>query len=89
MTTTTTRPLYEIANEILADIRTQYAGKAEPNWLGYAMPYLEPMLSLYSIEDNYYYDSGKSVVLYALSNLGQWRGEKARAIKAELKALVA
>jgi hypothetical protein len=53
------------------------------------MPYLEPMLSLSSIDDDYYYDSGRSVVLYALSNLGQWRGEKARAIKAELKAMVA
>ena len=33
-------------------------------------------------------DRWAQFVLYALSNLSGWRGEKARAIKAELKALV-
>lgn len=85
---TTTRPLYEIASDIIDDIRAQYAGKPDPNWLGYAMPYLQPMLELDSINDDYYYDSAESVVLYALANLQQWRGETARAIKAELKAML-
>ena len=33
-------------------------------------------------------DRWAQFVLYALSNLSGWRGETARAIKAELKALV-
>ena len=49
------------------------------------MPYLKPMLSLTTVNENYGYDSGESVVLYALSNLSQYRGENARAYKAELK----
>lgn len=53
-----------------------------------AEPYLRAMLSLDSIEDNYYFDSGDSVVRYFLANAGTWRGEDARRIKAELKALL-
>jgi hypothetical protein len=85
--TTTTRPIYEIASDIIDDIRAQYAGKPDPAWLGYAMPYLQPMLQLDKITDQYYYDDAESVVLYALSNLQQWRGETARRIKAELKGM--
>ena len=84
----TIRPLYEIADDIFNDIRAQYAGKPDPSWLGYARPYLEPMLSLDKITDSYYYDSASSVVMYALANLQQWRGDTARKIKAELKALL-
>lgn len=77
------RPLSEIAGEIRAD----YAGKGKfvP---GPAEPYIAAMESLSGIEDNYYADSGESVVRYALSNLSTWRGEKAKEIKAELKALL-
>jgi len=53
----------------------------------YAEPYLEAMLSLNSINDNYYFDSGKSIVLYFLSNASGFRGEAAKRIKAELKQL--
>lgn len=73
------RPLYEIAREI----RKTWT-KVSP----YAEPYLEAMESLNSINDNYYYDSGKSVVLYFLSNASTWRGEDARRIKNELKQMV-
>ena len=72
------RPLYEIAREI----RKTWT-KVSP----YAEPYLEAMQSLDSINDNYYLDSGKSVVLYFLSNASTWRGEDARRIKAELKEM--
>jgi hypothetical protein len=44
------------------------------------------MRSLYSINDKYVYDSGKSVVLYFLANASTFRGEAAKALKAELKA---
>lgn len=73
------RPLYKIAVEI------------RDNWenVNYAAePYLEAMEALNSVHDNYYCDSGKSVVLYFLANASSWRGDVARRIKAELKALV-
>lgn len=72
------RPLYEIAREIR---------KAWTKVSPYAEPYLEAMESLNTIDDNYYLDSGKSVVLYFLSNANTWRGEDARRIKAELKQM--
>jgi len=74
----TTRPLYEIAREIKQDWTKVYFG---------AVPYLDAMSTLDSIEDNYIMDSGKSIVLYFLSNAGMWRGEVARTIKKELKAM--
>ena len=74
------RPLYEIAN----DIRNDWT-KVSP----YALPYLEAMEDLYSIEDRYLFDSAKSVVLYFLSNATGWKGEVAKSIKSELKDMVA
>jgi len=53
-----------------------------------AKPYLEAMLDLDQITDNYMADSGKSVVLYFLANAANYRGPKARELKAELKALL-
>jgi len=75
---TTTRPLYVIASEIRKDWKKVYFG---------AVPYLDAMSTLDSIEDNYIMDSGKSIVLYFLSNASTWRGETAKRIKAELKAM--
>lgn len=73
------RSLATIAREIRADwTKVNYAAK----------PYLDAMASLDSVHDSYGYDSGKSVVLYFLSNAATWRGDKAKAIKAELKAMV-
>ena len=72
------RPLHVIAKEIRDDWK---------NVSVHAKPYLEAMATLDSIKDNYIYDSGKSVVLYFLSNASSWRGEKARAIKKELNLL--
>lgn len=50
-----------------------------------AVPYFDAMLSLDSIDDRYIEDSGLSVVLYFLANAQQYRGDKAKMIKAELK----
>ena len=50
-----------------------------------AKPYLEAMGSLESVKSAFGYDSGKSVVLYFLSNASAWRGETAKAVKLELK----
>ena len=75
---TTARPLYEIANEIRKDWKKPYFG---------AKPYLDAMACLNSINDNYGWDSAKSIVLYFLGNASTWRGETAKRIKAELKAM--
>jgi hypothetical protein len=52
-----------------------------------AKPYLSAMAGLDSIDDQYGYDDARSIVLYFLSNASSWRGENAKRIKAELKAL--
>jgi len=67
---------------IALDIRKEWA---KVNYA--AKPYLDAMLELNSINDKYYNDSAKSVVLYFLSNAASFRGERAKALKAELKAL--
>ena len=51
-----------------------------------AEPYLEAMEELRSVNDKYFYDTGKNMVLYFLANAQTWRGEVAREVKAELKA---
>ena len=73
-----TRPLHEIAREIRNDWKRPYFG---------AEPYLDAMFSLDSITDNFMYDSGHSVVLYFLANAQTWKGDTARRVKAELKAM--
>ncbi len=78
MSTETTEPrsLNIIAREIHADWK-------KVNFA--AVPYLDAMHDLQSVEDNYYHDSGRSIVVYFLANAGTWRGEVARRVKAELK----
>ena len=78
-TTKLKRPIYQIANEIRADWKP-----VSPH----ARPYLEAMFFLYDVSDYYFSDSGKSVILYFLSNASTWRGETARRIKEELKNIV-
>lgn len=78
-TKTNVRSLRVIASEIRNDWK-----KVSP----YAVPYLDAMATLDSINDNYYFDSGKSIVMYFLGNASTWRGEKAREIKKELKAML-
>jgi hypothetical protein len=74
----TTRPLRDIAAEIRSDWRNvNYA----------ASPYLAAMSTLDSINDSYGMDTGKSIVLYFLSNATTWRGDVARQVKAELRAM--
>ena len=73
------RPLHTIARDIRKDwLKVNYAAK----------PYLDAMSSLSSINDAFYHDSAKSVVRYFLSNASTWRGDTAKAIKAELKAML-
>jgi hypothetical protein len=78
-TVTATRPLSVIARDIRAHWPKVYFG---------AVPYLQAMAQLGSINDKYYEDSARSVVNYFLANAGTWRGDDARRIKAELKSMV-
>lgn len=78
MSVVTIRPLCEIASEIRRDWK-------KVNFA--AEPYLSAMSSLNSIQDSYGYDSGKSIVLYFLSNASSWKGEVAKRVKAELKKM--
>lgn len=73
-----TRPLYEIASEIRKDWKNVYFGAA---------PYLNAMATMESVQSQYGYDSGQSIVLYFLSNASSWRGEVAKRVKKELKEL--
>ena len=76
--TTPTRTISEIAKEIAKDwTNVNFAAK----------PYLAAMRSLNTVNDNYGMDDGKSIVIYFLCNATAWRGETARRVKAELKAL--
>ena len=78
-TTTEKRSLSTIAGEIRKDWGSRtYFG---------ARPYIEAMSCLDSIEDSYGCDDARGIVLYFLANAGTWRGETAKRIKAELKAL--
>ena len=72
------RPLHRIARDIINDWR-----KPSP----YALPYIQAMAELQSITDNYWLDSAHDIVARFLANAGSWRGDTARAIKAELKQL--
>jgi hypothetical protein len=70
------KSIAQIAGIILQDWKkVNYAAK----------PYLEAMVRLSDINNNIGYDSGKSIVLYFLSNASGWRGETAKAVKIELK----
>jgi len=49
-----------------------------------AVPYIDAMYSMQSIKDNYGADPGSMIVAYFLANARQWKGETAKAVKAEL-----
>lgn len=73
------RALNVIALEIRKDWRKVNYG---------AIPYLDAMMCLNSINNHYGWDSGDSIVRYFLANAGSWRGETAKRIKAELRAML-
>jgi hypothetical protein len=50
-----------------------------------ARPYLDAMRSLNSFDESFGMDSGRSIGAYFMSNASQFRGPKAKALKAELK----
>ena len=70
---------------------SEIAGEIESTWANVnyaARPYLDAMHSLSSVRDYFGSDSADSVVIYFLSNARAYRGDDAKRIKAELKAMV-
>ena len=79
---TTARPLHVIAREI----NTAWSKLGKGIYFG-AVPYLEALLQLNTIDQNYGYDTAHEMVLYFLANANSFRGEDAKRLKAELKAI--
>jgi hypothetical protein len=73
------RPLYEVAREIRKDW---------VNMPNYAMAHFEAFENANSINEMFFMDSVKSEVLYFLGSTQTWKGETAKRIKLELKAMV-
>ena len=73
------RPLYAIAIDIRAHWPKPYFG---------AVPYIDAMRAVASINDPYGVESARGLVLYFLANAGTWRGEHAKRIKAELRGML-
>jgi hypothetical protein len=79
----THRPIYKIAKEI------QQIWSKQGRGVNYAAkPYLDAMRSLNSIDQDYGADDARSIVRYFLSNASSFKGEDARRLKAELKAML-
>lgn len=79
-TTAKSRTLREIAQEIQENWKPKvYFG---------AVPYLAAMRSLTTIDGMYGADSAVEIVMYFLANANTWRGDVARRVKAELKAML-
>ena len=74
-----TRSLNTIHRDIYNDWTKPYFG---------AKPYIDAMRHLDTIRDRYYFDDAETIVRYFLSNATSWKGETARAIKAELKSML-
>lgn len=70
-------------NTIARDIRNNWTN------INYAAkPYLDAMMQLNTIKDNYYQDSAHSIIIYFLANANSWRGDIARQIKKELRDMI-
>jgi hypothetical protein len=78
-----TKVAHRSLNTIAQEIRKDWGSRM---YFG-AVPYFKALESLDQVTDQYGCDSGKSIVLYFLSNASTWRGDCAKRIKAELKAM--
>lgn len=53
-----------------------------------AVPYLNAMATLDTLDDTYGCDSATTIVIYFLANARSWTGDNARRIKKELNKMV-
>lgn len=84
------RTVRQIAREI-RDLRMPVS-KGFANWKKCTRsswyPYLEAMLNMENVTDQYGAEDGVMIILYFLSNSTTWRGPDARRIKAELNSML-
>lgn len=67
----------QLARKIREDWTNPYFG---------ATPYLDAMGTMHdTAPQDFGCDNGKGIILYFLANANTWRGDTARAVKAELK----
>ena len=74
-----TRPLYEIMSEVKREWKKPYFG---------AVPYIQALSECSSPDDVYLREDARGLINYFLANATSWRGDVAKRIKAELKAMV-
>ena len=73
------RDLFDIARETKEDWKKPYFA---------AKPYIDAMQWLVSMNDKYFLDTARDIVLRFLCNAQTWRGETARRIKKELNSML-
>jgi len=76
---TTVRSLFLISEDIRKTWKNIYFG---------AVPYLNAMSQLQTVNDKFDQDSASDIVRYFLSNASTWRGEDAKRIKLELNNML-
>lgn len=72
----TLNPIDEIAKEIKKLWVKPYFG---------AMPYIDAMLSLKTVQDKFHYDTAEDILVRFLCNAMRWRGADARRLKQDIK----
>ena len=73
------RQLHQIGREIAQTWKNPYFG---------AVPYIEALLYLTGMDSTYGHEDAESIVLRFLNEAATWRGEDARRVKAELRAML-
>lgn len=69
-------PLPTLVRMIRQDWRRPYFG---------AVPYIDALSELNSLDDIFYCDDGRTLATYFLANAQTWRGPVAASVKAELR----
>jgi hypothetical protein len=73
------RPLHKIADDIMRKWR---------NPAGSAIPYINALTHLGTMDSKYGHEDAEGIVLRFLNEASGWRGEDAKRIKAELRAML-
>lgn len=82
------KPVTRLLSDIAYEISRNWGGQGRG--VNYAaVPYLQAMRTLDTIDGDYGQDSAREIVARFLGNAGSWRGETAKRVKAELKGMLA
>lgn len=90
MSDTTARPVNagpRTIKAIAADIRAEWTKNGKAVYFA-AVPYLDAMDTLETMDDSYAHDDAENIVLRFLTNAAQFKGPQARLLKEELRALL-